>query len=396
MNSLKTMWSATSLGLRSIPQRLGTSLVVVVGVAIVVAVFVTVLSMASGFTKAAASTGREDRAIVIGSGADTEASSGVGRDQVFAISNAPGIRRAQSGDALLSAEALAFVALPSKRGGLNAFATVRGVGPAAAELRPEVRLVEGRMFSPGKHEVIVGKGARSRMEGLEIGQSIAMPQSDWQIVGIFESGGDSHESELMTDAETLMATWRVNQFNAVTVALDAGGGAFQAIQEHLTANPSLSVKVVRETEFFERQAEGISRLLRVIAFGIGGIMAFGAAFGAVNTMYTAVSARSREIATLRAIGFGAGAVVASVLIEALVLSLAGAAVGASVAWLAFNDASVSAMTGTTPSQLTFALDVNGALILAGVLIACGIGMLGGLLPAVRAGLLPVASAMRAL
>jgi putative ABC transport system permease protein len=397
LNSLKALWPATSLGLRSIPQRLGTSLVVVIGVAIVVAVFVTVLSMASGFTRAAASTGRPDRAIVISTGANTESSSSVGRDQIVAITNAPGIRRAPNGDALISAEALAFVALPSKRGGLNAFATVRGVGPAAARLRPEVRLVEGRMFSPGKHEVIVGKGARSRMDGLEVGQSIAMPQSDWQIVGIFESGGDSHESELMTDAETLMATWRSNQFNTVTLALDTGmPRAFEAVQAHFSANPSLSVRVVRETEFFEQQSQGISRLLRAIAYGIGGIMAFGAAFGAVNTMYTAVSARAREIATLRAIGFGAGAVVASVLIEALVLSLAGAAIGASAAWLAFNDVSVSAMTGTTPSQLTFALDVNGSLVLAGALIACGIGMLGGLLPAIRAGLLPVASAMRAL
>jgi putative ABC transport system permease protein len=201
----------------------------------------------------------------------------------------------------------------------------------------------------------------------------------------------------MTDAETLMATWRSNQFNTVTLALDTGmPRAFEAVQAHFSANPSLSVRVVRETEFFEQQSQGISRLLRAIAYGIGGIMAFGAAFGAVNTMYTAVSARAREIATLRAIGFGAGAVVASVLIEALVLSLAGAAIGASAAWLAFNDVSVSAMTGTTPSQLTFALDVNGSLVLAGALIACGIGMLGGLLPAIRAGLLPVASAMRAL
>ena len=394
MSSLKTMWSATSLGLQSIPNRLGTSLVVVVGTAIVVAVFITVLSMATGFTKAAASTGQPWRAMVLGSGADTEAGSGLSRDNVVTIANAPGVKHAPNGDAVASAEALAFVPLASRRGGLNAFATVRGVGAAAMALRPEIHIVEGRLFNPGNHELIVGRGAQARMEGLAIGQVVSMPSSEWKVVGVFESGGDSHESELMTDAETLQSTYRRNQPNTMTVALESPA-SFDAFKSALTSNPTLSVQVLRESEFFARSSKGISRLLRIIAFGIGGIMAFGAAFGSVNTMYTAVSARSREIATLRALGFGAGSVVASVLIEAMVLALAGAVIGASIAWLAFNDFSMSTMTGTSPSQLTFTLDVNGSLMLAGAVIALGIGLLGGLLPALRAARVPVATALRA-
>ena len=395
MSSLKAMWSATSLGLQSIPGRLGTSLVVVVGTAIVVAVFVTVLAMAAGFTKAAASTGKPWRAIVLGNGSDTEAGSGLSRDNVLTISNAPGVKHAPNGDAIVSAEALAFVPLASRRGGLNAFATVRGVGVGAAALRPELHLIEGRLFNAGNHELIVGRGAQARLEGLAVGQVVSMPSSEWKVVGVFESGGDSHESELMTDAQTLQSTYRRNDLNSITVALESAA-TFDTFRNAITSNPALSVQVLRESEFFARSSQGISRLLRIIAFGIGGIMAFGAAFGSVNTMYTAVSARSREIATLRALGFGAGSVVTSVLIEAMLLALAGAAIGASVAWLAFNDFSMSTMTGTSPSQLTFSLDVNGSLILAGAAIALGIGMLGGLLPAIRAGRVPVANAMRAL
>jgi putative ABC transport system permease protein len=395
MSTLKTTWAATKLGLQSIPQRLGTSLVVVVGVAIVVTVFITVLSMAAGYTKAAASTGKPWRAIVLGGNAETESGSSLSRDNVLTIINAPGLKRAANGDAVFSADALAFVPLQSRRGGLNAFATVRGVGAGSGSLRPEVRIVEGRLFNPGNHEVIVGRGVQGRMVGLDVGQSIGMPGGDWKIVGIFESGGDSHESELMTDAETLLSIYRRGQLSSVTVALESEA-AFDTFRNALASNPTLTVRVMRESDYFAQSSEGIARLLRALAFGIGGIMAFGAAFGSVNTMYTAVSARAKEIATLRALGFGSGAVVTSVLVEALVLSLAGAIIGSAIAWLAFSGLSVSTMTGSTPSQLTFALDVNLSLVLGGVLIACGIGMLGGLLPALRAGGVSVATAMRTL
>jgi putative ABC transport system permease protein len=393
MSTLRQIAATTEVAVRGIPSRLGTSLVVIVGLAAVVAVFITTLAMAVGFTEAAVGGGSDARAIIVATGSNTEVSSALSLDDVATISNAPGIANGAEGKPLVSSEALAFVPVANRDTGLNAFVTVRGVGAEGFAVRPDIRLVEGRKFEAGKREVIVGRGARSRMPDLAVGRGIQLPDGDWAIVGAFESGGDAHESGLLTDATTLIATYRGN-VNSMTVSLRSPA-EFMPFKAQLTSDPSLSVDVYTEREYVTQASQSMSTMLTIVAFGVGGIMAFGAAVGALNTMYSAVSARSREIATLRAIGFGASAVVVSVLAEALFLALLGALIGSLVAWSVFNGAAMSTITGSTPSQLTFALRVTPELIALGVTAACTIGLLGGLLPAIRAGAVPVADALRA-
>ena len=393
MKPLTQILAVTWLSLLSIPRRLGASLVIVIGVAGVVAVFICVLAMATSFTQAAVGTGRPDRAIVLTRGSDSEASSGFSRENAATILDGPGIRRSPDGKPIVSAENLAFIRLTDRRTGLDAFPTLRGIGPQAFALRPEIRIIAGRMFKPALHEVIVGKSVQQRVEGLEVGSHISLPQGDWTVVGVFASNGDSHESELLTDAETLLSAFQRNFITSVTVMLESPDrfGPFAAA---LGSDPTLSVDVKREPDYFIAATRPTSRLLKIIAYAIGGIMAFGAAFAALNTMYSAVSARGTEIATLRAIGFGGGSVVASVFVEAMLLALIGAALGAAAAWFFFNGNTVSTVTGTSPSQVTFALNVSAGLIAAGVACACVIGAIGGLFPALRAARLSVAAAMR--
>jgi putative ABC transport system permease protein len=387
MSLIAQIASVTALGLSSLPRRFGTSMVVVVGVATVVAVFTSVLSMAVGFEKTTANTGSPERAIVLGSGSSTESGSSLSRENVLTIANAPGT-------GLLSADALAFVPVANRRTGLNAFATLRGVGPQAFDLRPEVRVVEGRAFKAGLRELIVGRAARQQLGGLAVGSRISLPQGDWEVVGVFTSDGDSHESELLTDADTLLTEYRRQAFNSVTVAL-RDAAAFETFRTALTTDPTLSVQVMREDLYASQASQWLKRLLRIIAFGIGGIMAFGTAFGALNTMYAAVSARAREIATLRALGFGGAAVVVSVLIEAMLLALTGAVFGAVLSWLMVSGAVVSTMSGTSPSQLTFEMQLSPTIVALGIGAACLIGAIGGVFGALRASRLPIATAIRA-
>lgn len=393
MTSLRQMIAVTVLSLLGIPRRVGASLVIVIGVAGVVAVFVCVLAMATSFTRSTAGTARADRAVVLGRGADSEANSGFSRENAATVLDAPGIRRSPDGKPIASAENLAFVRLTDRRTGLDALTTLRGVGSQAFALRPEIRLIAGRMFKPGLHELIAGQSVQRRVLGLEIGNRFLLPQGDWTVVGVFESNGDSHESELFTDAETLLSAFQRNFITSVTVLLESPQ-RFADFAAALSTNPTLSVDVKRERDYFVAANRPTSRLLGIIAYAIGGIMAFGAAFAALNTMYSAVSARSAEIATLRAIGFGGAPVVVSVLVEALLLAVIGAALGAAVAWYFFNGNAVSTVTGTSPSQVTFALNVNAGLIAAGMACACAIGVVGGLFPAIRAARLSVAAAMR--
>lgn len=274
-------------------------------------------------------------------------------------------------------------------------AALRGVGPKIQAVRPELKILKGRMFSPAVNEIIVGKSAHAQFRGLEIGDRITTRGATWTVVGIFASGGDSHESELLADAETVNSADRRGGFSSVTVMLESPA-AFQRFKDSLTSNPALAVDVHKEREYYERQSKTISKVISVIAYVVGGIMAVGAIFGALNTMYSAVSSRLREIATLRAIGFGSTAMVLSVLAEALLLALIGGAIGAVLAWLFFNGHVVSTSSGgAAAGQLVFELSVSPQLITIGVVWACVIGLIGGLFPAVRAARLPVATALRA-
>ncbi len=393
MSALTQIASISALNLRSIPQRLGTSFVIIVGIAGVVAVLLSVLAMATGVMQTIANTGRPDRAIVLRGGSNSELASVLTREQANTIVDAPGVKRGADGKPIASAESLTLVELPTENGKSWANATIRGVGPAVLAVRPEMKIVRGRMFKPAVHEVIVGSKAQSQFDALGLGKRIAFANGDWEVVGVFESGGDRHESEIFGDAETMMSAIQRNAYQPITVQLESPA-SFEAFKTSLTTNPTLSVDAKRESDFFAEESKPISRVLSIVAYVVGGIMAVGALFGALNTMYSAVSARTREIGTLRALGFGSAAVIVSVFVEALALSLIGAILGSLAAWL-FFDGHIINTSGGGITQLVFALTLTPALIALGITWAAIIGLIGGLFPAVRAARLPVSEALRA-
>lgn len=395
MSVLRQITSISSMNFKSIPQRLGTSFVIVIGIAGVVGVMLSVLAMSTGMLKTISNTGRPDRAIVLRGGSNAELASAIGRDQAQTIMDAPGVKKGTDGKPIASADSITLVEVPTEAGTSWANVTVRGVGPKIFELRPEMKIVEGRGYRPAVHELIVGSKAASQFEALKVGKHLRFANDDWQIVGVFESGGDRHESEMYGDGETVMSAIQRNGFQPVAVMLESAA-SFDAFKTALTTNPTLTVDVKRESDFFAEQGKPAARVISVIAYVVGGIMAVGALFGALNTMYSAVSARAREIATLRAIGFGATSVVISVFAEALVLSIVGALLGALAAWLFFDGNVVSTSAGAGGiSQLVFALSLSPGLVVLGIVWACVIGLIGGLFPALRAARLPVAQALRA-
>jgi putative ABC transport system permease protein len=391
---MRQIAAVTSMNLRSLPQRFATSLVIVAGIAGVVAVLIAVLSLATGLTHALSTTGRPDRAIVLHAQANSEIGSSIPHDWIATIMDGPGILRAADGKAVASAEMLATVNLPRADNGLLDALSLRGVTAKALELRSETRLVDGRMFRPGLREVIAGRAAQSRYRNLGVGSRVKFGESEWTVVGAFDSGGGAHDSELLGDLETVLSSYNRTTVNSVTVKL-AGSGALEQLSAALTKDPTLSVIVKRETAYYEEQSKSFSGFLTIIAYFVGTIMALGAIFAALNTMYSAVSTRTVEIATLRAIGFGAGAVVVSVIVEALLLALVGALAGALIAWLFFNGNTVSSLSGAGLAQIAFQLRIGLNLVVVGIVWACAVGLIGGLLPAIRAARLPVATALRA-
>ncbi|MGH8205780.1 MAG: ABC transporter permease [Steroidobacteraceae bacterium] len=390
------MTAVTGMNLANLSQRVGASLVIVIGIAGVVAVLVSVLAMGTGFARTIAGTGHPDRAIILSTGAFTEAVSSIPRDAVANIMGAPGIRHDASGNPIAAAEVLAQIQVPQRNGGKAINVTLRGVGKSEALLRPEVHLIEGRMFRPGLHELIVGHNAETRYDGLGVGSHLAFQNGDWTVVGVFDSTGPSSlDSQVLTDAETLLSAYQRNWFQSITVQLD-NPAALDKLKLSLDTDSTLHVTVARESDYFAAQSRGLHTVLKVIGYFIGGMMAVGAVFGALNTLYAAVSARSLEIATLRAIGFGATAVVTSVLVEALLLAVSGALLGALCAWLFFNGHVTSMMMSGLQTPMTFALAVTPGLVVLGIVWACVIGFIGGMFPALRAARLPVAAALRAL
>lgn len=396
MSLFKQIGAVTVMNFKSLPHRVGTSVVIVIGIAGVVAVLVSVLAMSTGMIKTMEQSGRADRAIVMRNGSASETGSALGRDAARLVEDAPGVKRDAAGNPIASAESLRLVNLFRKEDNVEVNVALRGVGPQLQALRPELKLVSGRMFRPAVTEVIVGKAANAEFKGLDIGDQFKTRGATWTVVGVFTTGGDSHESTLITDAETLIAAEQRGGFQSVTVQLESAA-AFQKFKDALTSNPALAVDINRERDYYRHQSETISKVIYVIAYVVGGIMAVGAIFSALNTMYSAVSARLREIATLRAIGFGATAMVMSVLAEALLLALLGGAIGAAIAWLFFNGHQVSTSAGGQGvGHLIFELSVSPLLISIGIIWACAIGLIGGLFPAVRAARLPVATALRAI
>ena len=395
MSVFRQVAAVTGMNLSNLPQRFGASLVIVIGIAGVVAVLISVLAMGVGFARTIAGTGRPDRAIILSTGAFTEAVSSIPREAVANILGAPGIRHDAAGDPIGAAEVLAQIQVPQSSGGKSINVTLRGVGKSEALLRPEIHLVSGRMFRPGLHELIVGANAESRYGGLSVGSHLSFQSGDWTVVGVFDStGASSLDSQLLTDDETLLAAFQRDEFQSITVRLDSPA-SLARLKRALAADPTLHVTVNRESDYFAAQSRGLNTVLKVIGYFIGGMMAVGALFGALNTLYAAVRARALEIATLRAIGFGAAAVVISVLVEALLLAVTGALLGAFCAWLFFDGHVTSMMMSGLQAPMSFALAVTPALVVLGIIWACVIGLIGGLFPAIRAARLPVAAALRA-
>jgi putative ABC transport system permease protein len=387
----------TLITLWTIPQRLGTSLVIVIGIAGVVGVLVSVLAMSEGFRHTLASTGRHDRVIMLRAGSDAELSSGVGRDQATLLAALPGVARDAAGRPEASAELVVMVDLPRRGERHPNNVPFRGVQPAAFAIRDEVRIIEGRRFEPGIREVVVGRKAAAQFEGLAIGSRIAFRDSDWTVVGVFASGGDVHESEIWADSEVALSAFRRTGFQSVTARLADGSDAgLAAFRESVSRDRRFSISVLREPEYYAKQANVLSTLINVLGQTVAAFMAIGAAFGALNCMYSAIASRQVEIGTLRAIGFGGAPVVASVVVEALLLALVGGAVGGALAYVYCDGASLSTLNFSTFSQVAFDFRVTPGLLLRGLGWALVIGLAGGLPPAVRAARIPVTDALRTL
>ena len=381
----------TWMGLTTIPQRLGSTLVIVVGIAGVVGVLIALLAMGEGFQAVLAQAGRVDEAIVLRKGADAELNSGLSREDAVLITQGPGILRNPGGKPIVSAEVVVIVNLPKKTTGSDANVELRGVGPLVWALRTSSRIVEGRAFESGRRELTVGEGAHSEFAGLEVGATIRLGQQDWRVVGIFASG-DAHESELWGDAEVVQGAYNRNGYQSVTLKL-TDPDAFDTLKAALSTDPRLTVDVQRTRDYYATQSEDLTRLIRILGVAIAAIMAVGAVFGALHTMYTAVSSRSREIATLRAIGFSASPGIMAVMLESALLALLGGGIGAGVSWFLFDRYTVSTL-GANFSQVVFAFKVSPQLIGNGLLWALAIGLVGGLFPALAAARLPVTVALR--
>jgi len=395
INWVSQIVSISLFNLRSLPQRTGSSAAAIFGIAGVVAVMVGVLSIAQGIQRTMQNSASPNNVIVLRSGANTEMMSGLAGEDARIIGEAPGLARKQD-DTMASPELFVIINLPKRSTGTDANVPLRGVGRMAMEVRDDFKIIEGRMFEWGLNEVIVGAGAQLEFAGLELGSTITVGQEEWPVVGVFSAAGGLAETELWVDVAVLQPVYRRgNSYQAVYGQLDSEG-SFQEFKDALTSDPRLNVKVMRESEYYSSQSETLYRLISGLGTLIAVIMGVGAVFGALNTMYTAVSSRTREIATLRALGFHSGPVVISVLLESLLLALIGGAIGATLAWWAFDGFRAATLNFTSFSMVAFAFDVSLPLLTRGVMFALVIGLIGGLFPAIRAARQPISSALREL
>ena len=402
MHWLEQTWAVIKLNLATLRERRGGALATIFGVAGVVLVFVAVLSIGEGFRRTLVTAGRDDTALVLRAGSDSEMMSILGRDDVQVIAQAPGVaraagaRRTVGADApLASAELFVVVDLPKRTTGTPANVPLRGVQPAAFAARDGVEISKGRMFAWGKNEIIVGDAA-ARQFDVDVGSRMRWGQNEWEVVGLFTADGALWESELWCDVGVLQPAYRRgNSFQSIIARLESPE-AFDRFKDALTKDPRLDVKVQRQSDFYAEQSDAMTSLIRILGFAVALLMGFGAVFGALLTMYSAVATRTREIGTLRALGFGSGPVVVSVLVESLVLALVGGALGAALAYAAFDGFRTATMNWQTFSQVAFAFQVTPALLTQGIFYALLMGLVGGLFPAIRAARLPVATALREL
>jgi putative ABC transport system permease protein len=385
-----------SYNLRSAAARWPSALVSVLSIAGTVGVFVAMLAMARGFQTTLISSGSQENAMILRAGADSEMVSAISLDEVRTIGDAPEVARGGAGAALVSPEVVVVAAFKLASSGTDANVQVRGVSPLALEVRAHVRVAEGRFFRPGLAELVVGRNAASIYRGLSLGDAVDFGGQEWQVVGIMDAGGSAFDSELWCDAAVLNQVFDrpENIYQSVTARLGSSD-AFTAFKDRLTADPRLTVQVEREAAYYARQSRVVTTLIRVLGFLVAAVMAVGAVFGALNTMYSAVAARSREIATMRALGFGSGSVVLSFVLESLLIAAIGGALGC-VAVLPLNGFTTGTINWQTFSHLAFAFRVTPDLMLAGLAFALLMGFAGGVFPALRAARMSVARALREL
>ncbi len=387
MNLLRQIVSVTSLNLKSLPSRLGPSLVVVAGMGAAIGVLVSILSLTAGFAELQRRTGDPGRAVILSQNADTEGAGAIRRGALGDIITAPGIARDANGASLADPEYVSIF-LVSRRTEGNMLLTLRGIGRKALAVRPELKIVAGRMFRPGARELVVGIATQPEFRGLEVGDKVIMQDGQWPIVGSFTTGGDVLEGQIIGDAAILMSAAKRNNFNSVIVRLEGPGG-LDNLQRALAANPRLGVRAERQSDYIERTSQDATGFFLAVAYAVGGIMACGALFGTLNTLYSAVGARTQEIATLRALGFGGTAVAVSVIAEAILLAMAGALMGIGLAWALFHGQRYAF------GEILFHLTVSPGLVGTGLVWALAVALLGGVLPAARAARLPVVDALRA-
>ncbi len=378
----------TLMNLRNLPSRLGASSVIVVGIAGVVAVLISILAMATGFRAALESTGAPDRAIVLRGGSGGELSSGISQEAVNIVSQMDGVIAA-------SGELYTIADVPKRGSGTPANLVVRGVQPSAFVVRPEIHIIAGRMFEPGKGELIAGRRAAEQFAGIDLGATVRFRDNDWKIVGLFEANGDVNESEVWADVNVVQAAFRrAGGVSTMRLKLVNDPSVVGVLAERISKDPRLDLQIRTEQDFYGDQSKQMSSIITGFGYLVGLIMAVGAIFAALNTMYGAVTARTVEIATLRAIGFGTTPIVVSVLIEALLLAMLGGVIGALIAYLVFNNLTVSTLNRASFSQVAFDFAVTPKLITQGLVWALGLGFVGGLFPALRAARLPITVALR--
>jgi len=381
--------------IRSVRARWTSSIVAVLGIAGTVGVFVAMLSLAKGFRTTMVSSGSPDNALVVRAGATSEMTSGVALDTVKIIQDEPGIARGADGP-LVTPEAVLMAPIPLISTDAQANVELRGVSPNVLEIRKSVKIVQGRMFRGGMAEVVVGKNATKTYAGLTLDNTITLGTQRWQVVGIFDAGGSSFDSEVWGDAHLLSQAYGRpdNSFQSITVHLTSPA-ALSELKDAVSTDPRLNVDVTREIDYYAKQSTALTTLITVLGTFVAGIMAMGAVIGALNTMYSAVADRGKEIATMRALGFGGPAVVFSFLIEALLISFVGGALGC-LAVLELNGHTTSTINFQTFSNIAFAFKITPTLVASGIIFALVMGVVGGIFPAIRAARLPVATALREL
>ena len=395
MSWLNQIIAVTVMNLKTVLERSGSSLVGVIGIAGSVAVMVSLLAMANGLNSTIASTGDEGRAIILREGSDQELSSGISMQDIKIIENSPGIKDL-GGEPMIAGEIFTIIDLMKKGTDETSNLPLRGVQDMSFAIRPEFKIIEGVNFQPGTGQVIVGKGAADQYQGLNVGNEIDIRNSKWKVVGIFSTEGDVHESEVWADLTYTQGAFRRGASASVAIVRLEEKESLNDLGIFVENDPRLKLKVERQSDFYNNQSSGASSVINAFGYTVAVIMAIGALFAALNTMYSAVSTRLVEIGTLRAIGFQGSSVLCALMLESMILALFGGLLGSGIAYLVFNGYTVSTLAGGSFSQTSFAFTVTADIVRQGLILALVVGTFGGILPAWKASRQDITEALRSI